>query len=1042
MATDLARLVVRLEAENSKLVQGLDKANREISRFRRDAESAVAGVGKAFKNLAAIGLSVGTFSVAAMSIKSIADQADNFSKLSQKVGVTVESLSALNYAARLSDASTQKLGDGLKRLSANAADTARGVGESRDAFRSLDIDVRNASGGLKSADQLLAEIADKFVGAEDDVNKTAIAMKIFGGSGADLIPLLNQGSEGLAVMRDEAQALGVVISDELAVASEQLNDNLTRLAAASQGALTQAFSGTIPVVAELSDMMVDFAKDTEAVRGAAEIANGGLKLLVNGGIILKSVFHELGTLIGGIAAAAVQLASGEFKIAANIIKDAYGDAVDIATNDLERMAKVWNATGQTAEKGAERIKRTGTVLRSFGQDTKAATKEVSEYEKRIGALVDSLDPTAKKTREYLQSVADLDRAWVEGRISGERYDELILALATDKEALKKQTEDLAKAEEEAAKKRAQEAKRAEELAMEPFKNALEGIQGAFTNAFEDIFSGGVNSFRDLAQTVKGIFVRLAAEVATLMVFRPSVVGGAAVLVGLTGSGSALAGTGGAGGFGFNPISSVSSFLGPAGSLLGIGALGGGAIAALTGGNTLGGSIGGSLGFYGGTLLGSGALGGVTGAAVGALGQLGNFVIPGLGLVLGALLGGSLGGKPSNKPAIGSVNLGSGSVFGLQTLPGKESAETIKARDALLDVVGKFSGALQQITGGRLSGAVTVDVGERDGTQVLGGPGRGRYANPEQALQAIIRGMLNGVQGVDAQFRQVFARLDTSNLEQAVQDLGIAATIIKRDYVAAEPLSEAAAAIKALNDAFAPLIDNARRLGLATQPILAEQQRQRRLLTSNFNEAIDAAILGITDPLAAALNAFDDIAAERLRNARDLGADLVDVERLNALERQQIVEQYGQQANSALLSANQSIEQFLSGLRSGSGSFLSPNARLANAESEFQALLSAAQGGDVTARSALTGAAGNLLDASRDVFGSSEMFFQRLGFVESTLSNLVGGSSSTTTFDNLGATIAAGNAENVYWNQQIVNRLDSLTAALADQQAALDRLAAS
>ena len=68
------------------------------------------------------------------------------------------------------------------------------------------------------------------------------------------------------------------------------------------------------------------------------------------------------------------------------------------------------------------------------------------------------------------------------------------------------------------------------LLERPFINAIEGIQGAFTDGFEKIFSGGVDTFSDLASVVKKIMIRLAAEMAALLIFRPvigPVVGGTA-----------------------------------------------------------------------------------------------------------------------------------------------------------------------------------------------------------------------------------------------------------------------------------------------------------------------------------------------------------------------------------------------------------------------------------------------------------------------------------------------------------------------------------
>ncbi|MGQ0664602.1 MAG: hypothetical protein ACT4P2_13700, partial [Pseudomonadota bacterium] len=99
--------------------------------------------------------------------------------------------------------------------------------------------------------------------------------------------------------------------------------------------------------------------------------------------------------------------------------------------------------------------------------------------------------------------------------------------------------------------------------QQPFKNASRGIQGAFSDAFEKIFSGGVRSFSDLGATIKRVFIRLASEIATLLVFRP-VVGGLLGSVGLGGVArdlgmSSPASGGGAGGSGLSFLSNALGF---------------------------------------------------------------------------------------------------------------------------------------------------------------------------------------------------------------------------------------------------------------------------------------------------------------------------------------------------------------------------------------------------------------------------------------------------------------------------------------------------
>lgn len=239
---------------------------------------------------------------------------------------------------------------------------------------------------------------------------------------------------------------------------------------------------------------------------------------------------------------------------------------------------------------------------------------------------------------------------------------------------------------------AQILKKNEEMMMEPFKNALQGIQSAFADMFEKIFSGGVDSFKDLAAAIKKVFFRLAAEIATLLVFRP-VLGGVLGSVGLGGLAQQLGATtvengqvrtlgfgdilGGAGKFGgflnnvsagglFNTVGSPA--IPQLDALTGLD-VGTPAIPGSEGllGGTLGGYLsGGAMGFGIGSLIGSlspfgkvgpgGSIGGTLGGLAGVplipfLGPL----APLGGSILGGLFGSLFGPKPSVGPVVGGFS---------------------------------------------------------------------------------------------------------------------------------------------------------------------------------------------------------------------------------------------------------------------------------------------------------------------------------------------------------------------------------------------------
>lgn len=169
-------------------------------------------------------------------IKAQIDAQDELFKMSQKIGIATDELSKLKYAAKLADVDTTQLQTGLVKLSKGMGEAARGTGEAYNAFSAMGISVKNTDGTLKSNSQLLGEVADKFAGYEDGASKTALAVAIFGRSGADLIPLLNAGREGLKDAGDELGRFGGVVMPEAAKQAEIFNDNITKLSTVVGGA--------------------------------------------------------------------------------------------------------------------------------------------------------------------------------------------------------------------------------------------------------------------------------------------------------------------------------------------------------------------------------------------------------------------------------------------------------------------------------------------------------------------------------------------------------------------------------------------------------------------------------------------------------------------------------------------------------------------------------------------------------------------------------------------------------------------------------------
>lgn len=243
----IGALRVNLGLDSAQFTNGLKKAQGGLSRFGVSAGAAMAGVAAAAATAA---VALGN------AVKASIDHADELGKTAQKVGVSVEALSRLEYAAKLSDIGLEQLSSGLKKLSLNMSAVATGAnGPVATAFAALGVSVKNADGTLRSSTAVLGDVATKFAAMEDGTQKTALAIQIFGKAGADLIPLLNAGSEGLSTMAAEADRLGVTITTKTAKSSEEFNDNLTRLGAVFEGLVNRITQEALPALVSLSNTL-------------------------------------------------------------------------------------------------------------------------------------------------------------------------------------------------------------------------------------------------------------------------------------------------------------------------------------------------------------------------------------------------------------------------------------------------------------------------------------------------------------------------------------------------------------------------------------------------------------------------------------------------------------------------------------------------------------------------------------------------------------------------------------------------------------------
>ncbi len=178
---------------------------------------------------------------------------DRLRELGMSAGIAVEPLQQIAYAAELSGVGIEELSGSITKLNKTAYQARKGGSEQAKTFRKLKVSLKDSSGEFKSADALLGDLADRFSKMPDGPAKAALAQEVFGRSGAKMIPLLNEGRDGLAKLREEFVATGAQLTKGNTEDFDKFNDGVLKLKTQLLGLRNQAVITLLPKLQEMSD---------------------------------------------------------------------------------------------------------------------------------------------------------------------------------------------------------------------------------------------------------------------------------------------------------------------------------------------------------------------------------------------------------------------------------------------------------------------------------------------------------------------------------------------------------------------------------------------------------------------------------------------------------------------------------------------------------------------------------------------------------------------------------------------------------------------
>lgn len=337
---------VRLTAE------GVSEVVAALRKVRAESEASGASSARSFRGFGAALSSVRSLAVqlsAALAVGQItafvqrsAQAADEMGKLGQRVGASVENISALAVGARTADVELESLQGSLGLLAQKLVQLRAGAPEAARAFGALGLRARDFDG--KDTAEALELVASRMGGLEDSADKTAIA------------PLLNDLSQGgLGAMRDRARELGLLLDGQLVQSLQAMNDDMALLGAQAEGVGAQFAAAMAPDIRQAVKAISASlqGEGVQAFRDFARIVGFVIRLVT--GLVLglaelvRTQFTQIKLTVVSLVQAVPRALKGDFAGAKEIMDAAFRARIEDLKAARERLAKIVKDLTSAAE---------------------------------------------------------------------------------------------------------------------------------------------------------------------------------------------------------------------------------------------------------------------------------------------------------------------------------------------------------------------------------------------------------------------------------------------------------------------------------------------------------------------------------------------------------------------------------------------------------------------------------------------------------------------------------------------------------------------
>lgn len=310
----LTREIKKTENELENLEKAAASSNTTLSKISATADQVASATKKAAD--ATRGLSTaaagGLVALGGLAVKA-GQTADDLNTLSKQSGFTTEEIQKWQYAADIVDVSTDDIITSAKRLKKNMTSTSSSVTE---AFERLGISTTDANGELRDSNAVFYETLEALSQVTNETERDTLAMELFGRNADSLAGIIDDGGAALRSLGEEAEAAGVILSQDTLDSANEFNDSIDRLKATASGSFMQMGAeiaeDLIPVMEDLCSVLGDVLGVISSL-STGQIEAIAIILLVVASISpLLSLINNISTAISFLSSTVIPACSQAF----------------------------------------------------------------------------------------------------------------------------------------------------------------------------------------------------------------------------------------------------------------------------------------------------------------------------------------------------------------------------------------------------------------------------------------------------------------------------------------------------------------------------------------------------------------------------------------------------------------------------------------------------------------------------------------------------------------------------------------------------------